>query len=80
MLRRPLVQTPTLLRQGPFTAQFALRSSVQARGPVFARNYARPAGKGPNPLWFVGTVIVGFTSFFFLVKSRRGLGTLITWQ
>lgn len=55
--------------------QFASARPIQR--PTFPRQsrlYARPAHKGPHPLWFATTIVVGFTSFFYLVKSRRGLG------
>ena len=54
--------------------QFALTRPILRPQPQQSRFYARPAHKGPHPLWLVGTIVVGFTSFFYLVKSRRGLG------
>jgi hypothetical protein len=69
MLKRPLCHP--LLRPNKLSFQSRL---VNPRGPLQSRFYARPAHKGPNPLWFVATVAIGFTSFFYLVKSRRGLG------
>jgi hypothetical protein len=51
------------------------RPILRPQFPQQSRFYARPAVKGPHPLWLIGTVLVGFTSFFYLVKSRRGLGS-----
>jgi hypothetical protein len=77
MLRRPWslhrhLARPTLLTPSS-------RPVLHSHLPLQSRFYARPAHKGPHPLWFVGTVIIGFTSFFFIVKARRGLGTLTTF-
>lgn len=75
MLRHPWSLHRHLARPTVFTS--TSRPILQSRLPLQSRFYARPAHKGPHPLWFVATVIVGFTSFFFIVKSRRGLGIAV---
>jgi hypothetical protein len=75
MLRRPFLKHP--LRQSILSQ--LTRPTFRTRSiPLQSRFYAaHPQYKRDHPLWFVATSIVSFAFFFYIVKKKRGLGTIL---
>ena len=75
MFRRTLLQSQfirqPLLRAPVFPGQSLQRRGVRITPFNFRQHYSRI-----NPLWYVGTCVVTFVTFFYIMKSRQGLGML----